>query len=104
MERMKEEMRAIMGKLKDFLGRIEQRQEEIIQTQVKHGEYIDSLGDFYENLNAQQQTFHQQFSTQLDEVEAQMEGLWVHLVPPPPPPPYALGEAPPRPPYNPPPY
>ncbi|GFY98755.1 hypothetical protein Acr_13g0001560 [Actinidia rufa] len=64
------------GELKDSLGRIEQRQEEIIQTQIKHGEYIDRLGDFYENLNAQQQTFHQQFSNQLDEVEAQVKGLW----------------------------
>ncbi|GFZ05259.1 hypothetical protein Acr_17g0008310 [Actinidia rufa] len=37
---------------------------------------------------------------QLDEVEAQLEGLWVHLVPPP----FALGKAPPRPPYRHPPY
>ncbi|XP_057488693.1 uncharacterized protein LOC130774654 [Actinidia eriantha] len=90
------------GELKDSLGRIEQHQEEIIQTQIKHGEYIDRLGDFYENLNAQQQTFHQQFSNQLDEVEAQVDGLWVHLVPPPRPPP--CFPLPRRPPYRQPPY
>ena len=38
------------------------------------------------------------------EVEAQLVGLWVHVVPPPPPPPYAPGEIPPRPPYRVPPY
>ncbi|GFZ18468.1 hypothetical protein Acr_27g0002070 [Actinidia rufa] len=48
--------------LKDSLGRIEQRQEEIIQTQAKHGEYIDRLGDFYQNMNVQQQASHQQYS------------------------------------------
>ncbi|GFZ02552.1 hypothetical protein Acr_15g0011600 [Actinidia rufa] len=78
------------------LGRIEQRQNEIIQTQAKHGEYIDRLGDFYENLNAQQQAFHQQYSTQINEVETQLEGLWVHLIPPPP---FDPANAPPRPPY-----
>ena len=38
---------------------IKKRQEQIIQTQEKHEEYIDRLGDFYEHLNEQQNVFNQ---------------------------------------------
>ncbi|GFY88891.1 hypothetical protein Acr_06g0008310 [Actinidia rufa] len=70
----------------------------------KHGQYIDRIWDLYENLYEQHTAFNQQHTHQMAEMEARLEGLWVHLVPPPPPPPFALGEAPPRPPYQAPPY
>ena len=92
------------GKLNESMVRIKQCQEEIIQTQKKHGEYIDRLGDFYENLHEQQTMFNQQYSNQMAEVEAQLEGLWVHIVPPLPIPPFNASNAPPRPPYRAPPY
>ena len=47
---------------------------------------------------------HEQHSNQLEIIDAQLEGLWAHLVPHPPSPPYAPGEAPPHPLYRHPPY
>ena len=68
---------------------------------------VDKLGDFYEaqgqrieRLGNLYDIMHEQHSNQLEIIDAQLEGLWAHLVPPPPSPPYALGEAPPRPPYR----
>ena len=43
---------------------------------------------------------HEQHSNQLEIIDAQLEGVWAHLVPPPPSPPYAPREAHPRPPYR----
>ena len=87
------------GKLNESMVRIKKCQEQIIQTQEKHEEYIDRLGDFYENLSEQQNVFNQQYTNQMAEVEARLEGLWVHVEPYPPHPPYAPRETPPRPPF-----
>ncbi|GFY96624.1 hypothetical protein Acr_11g0009300 [Actinidia rufa] len=65
------------NELKEPLGEIKQRQEEIIQTQ----------------------NMHEQHTQQLAEIDAQLEDLWTHLVPPPPPPPFDPALAPPRPPF-----
>ncbi|GFZ09938.1 hypothetical protein Acr_21g0005370 [Actinidia rufa] len=68
------------------------------------GQNIDRLGDLYENLYEQHTAFNQQCSNQMAEIEAQFEGLWVHIVPPPPPPPFNPVNAPHRPSYRAPPY
>ncbi|GFS38866.1 hypothetical protein Acr_00g0059940 [Actinidia rufa] len=91
------------GKLNELLVRIEQRQEEIIQNQVRQEQYIDRLGDLcyeqgqqidrlrdfyekqgqtidrlenlYETMHEQHTAFIQQNSNQMAEIEAQLEGL-----------------------------
>ncbi|GFY95414.1 hypothetical protein Acr_10g0007990 [Actinidia rufa] len=92
-------------------GKTKQRQEEIIQNQArqeqyidrlgdiveKHGQYIDRIRDLYENLYGQHTTFNQQQSHQLAKIEAQLKGLWVHVIATPP---YAPGDASPHPPYR----
>ena len=83
---------------------IEQRQEEIIQNQKKQEQYINQLGDLYENLYKQQTTFNQQYIERITGIETQLEGLWVNFIPPLPPPPFDPFVVPPRPPYRAPPY
>ncbi|GFY90989.1 hypothetical protein Acr_07g0011850 [Actinidia rufa] len=92
------------GKMNKTTEKIEQRQEEIFQKQEKQGKYIDRLGDLYKNLYKQQTAFNQQYSNQMNDIVAQLEGLWVYLVPPPPSPSFNASNAPPRPPYHAPPY
>ncbi|GFZ18470.1 hypothetical protein Acr_27g0002090 [Actinidia rufa] len=60
------------------------------------GQEIDRLKNPYENLYEQQTAFNKQYSNQMAEVEAQLEGLWVHIIYPPPPPPFNPANAPPR--------
>ena len=40
----------------------------------------------------------------MDDIKAQLKGLWANLVPSPPPPPFNASNAPPQPPYRAPPY
>ncbi|GFY87497.1 hypothetical protein Acr_05g0011360 [Actinidia rufa] len=107
--------------LQASLMEVKRQQAKIIQNQKQHEEYMDRLRDTYHELRQQvyrlgnfyeqgqrvdkignfYETMHEQHTHQLDEINAQLEGLWVHLVAPPP---YALGEAPPRPSYRAPPY
>ncbi|GFY93076.1 hypothetical protein Acr_08g0014720 [Actinidia rufa] len=76
------------GKLNESMGEIKHR-----DFYEKQGETINRLGNLYE-------TMHEQHSHQMADVEAQLEGLWVHLVPPPPPPLYESRNAPPYPLYR----
>ena len=58
------------------------------------------LGDLYENLYEQQTTFNQQYTERVDNIETQLEGISINVIPhPPPPPPLDTSNAPPRPPY-----
>ncbi|GFS35026.1 hypothetical protein Acr_00g0037420 [Actinidia rufa] len=103
------------GKLNESLGEIKQRQEEIIQNQVRKEQYIDRLGDIHHELRQQidrrgdfyeeqgqrvdrlgnlYENMHEQHTHQLAEIDAQLEGLWIHLIPPPS---FDLANAPPLP-------
>ncbi|GFZ21890.1 hypothetical protein Acr_29g0010520 [Actinidia rufa] len=99
----------------ESLGEIKHHQKEILQNQArqeqyidrlgdiveKHGQYINRIGNLYENLYEQHTAFNQQQTHQMAEVEAQLEGLWIHLVLPPS---FTPRDALPRPPYRVPPY
>ncbi|GFZ00828.1 hypothetical protein Acr_14g0004630 [Actinidia rufa] len=95
--------------LQASLGKIKQQQAEIIQTQKRHEEQLDHLGDFFYGLKQQGQqverignlyeTMYEENVWQFSNIHANLEGLWNVLGPhPPPPPPFAPGKGPPRPP------
>ncbi|GFY93171.1 hypothetical protein Acr_08g0015670 [Actinidia rufa] len=72
----------------------------------KHGEYIDRLWDYYAKLYKQQADFDQKYTNRMACMEAQLEGIWMHVDPPPPSPPFDHSNVPPpscpyyrRPPY-----
>ena len=96
------------GNLNETMERMEQCQEvhakeleKILQNQEKQEKYIDTLGDLYENLSELLTAFNQQYTSQMANIETQLESLWVNIIPPPP---FDASNAPPRPPYRVPPY
>ena len=86
-----------MDRLGDTYHELRQQVDRLWDFYEAHGQRVERLGDLYE-------TMHEQHSNQLEIIDAQLEGLWAHLVPHPPSPPYAPGEAPPHPLYRHPPY
>ncbi|GFZ16905.1 hypothetical protein Acr_26g0001750 [Actinidia rufa] len=84
------------------------QQQEIIQNQRRHEDYINRLGDLYEEQNQRVHrignlcdTMREENSQQFSNMHADLEGLWNVLGPHPPPPPFDPALAPPRPPLPP---
>ncbi|GFY81056.1 hypothetical protein Acr_01g0008650 [Actinidia rufa] len=86
-----------MDRLGDACYELRQEVDRLGNFYEEQGQRVDRIGNLYE-------TMHEQHSHQLAEIDAQLEGLWDHVVPPPRPPPYTPGEAPLRPLYHAPPY
>ncbi|GFZ18502.1 hypothetical protein Acr_27g0002410 [Actinidia rufa] len=89
------------NELKESLGEIKQRQEEIIQTQVRHEEFMARLGDTHHELRQQVNRLGDFYEEQ---GQRHLEALWVDLVPYPPPSPVDPSNVPSCPPYRAPPY